>query len=65
MTRCYFAYGSNMDADQMGRRCSAAAIIGTASLEGYRFIINSRGVATVAPYGSDLFGPINLQFILT
>ena len=43
----YFAYGSNMDLLQMGDRCPAAVTVGTAELPSYRFIINSRGVATV------------------
>ncbi len=43
----YFAYGSNMDLLQMGDRCPAAVTAGTAELPSYRFIINSRGVATV------------------
>ena len=43
----YFAYGSNMDTVQMRRRCPDAAPVAKAELFGYRFIINSRGVATV------------------
>jgi gamma-glutamylcyclotransferase (GGCT)/AIG2-like uncharacterized protein YtfP len=31
----------------MARRCSGATIRGTGSLDGYAFLINSRGVATV------------------
>jgi hypothetical protein len=45
----YFAYGSNMDLLQMGDRCPAAVTVGAAELPFYRFIINSRGVATVVP----------------
>ena len=45
----YFAYGSNMDLAQMGNRCERAATVGTAELPSHRFIINSRGVATVVP----------------
>ena len=46
--RCpYFAYGSNMDTGQMHNRCTDSRPIGTAELVGYRFIINSRGVATI------------------
>lgn len=45
--RCYFAYGSNMDVRQMGQRCPGATLLWTATLGGYRFIINRRGVATV------------------
>lgn len=43
----YFAYGSNMDEQQMTYRCPGAVLIGKAKLENYRFMINSRGVATV------------------
>lgn len=50
--RLYFAYGSNMDEEQMKDRCPDATTVGTARLPGYRFIINSLGVATVVPDGS-------------
>ena len=50
--KLYFAYGSNMDEEQMRHRCPDGATVGTARLPGYRFIINSRGVATVVPDGS-------------
>ncbi|MFH1704190.1 MAG: gamma-glutamylcyclotransferase family protein [Nitrospirota bacterium] len=43
----YFAYGSNMDAEQMARRCPEATFIAKAQLKGYRFLINKRGVATI------------------
>jgi gamma-glutamylcyclotransferase (GGCT)/AIG2-like uncharacterized protein YtfP len=43
----YFAYGSNMDEQQMNDRCPGAVLVGKAQLAGYRFIINSRGVATI------------------
>ncbi len=49
MTLLYFAYGSNMDAEQMARRCPGAVPAGTAVLPGYRFLINERGYATVVP----------------
>ncbi len=45
----YFAYGSNMDLLQMEDRCPAGVTVGTAQLPSYRFMINSRGVATVVP----------------
>jgi gamma-glutamylcyclotransferase (GGCT)/AIG2-like uncharacterized protein YtfP len=32
----YFAYGSNLDKDQMARRCQSAAFLNVASLKGYR-----------------------------
>src|SRR4051794_9122870 len=45
----YFAYGSNMIASQMARRCPGARLIGPALIRDYRFRINRRGVATVLP----------------
>jgi cation transport regulator ChaC len=45
----YFAYGSNMDPDQMSRRCPKAEPIGAALLEDWRVAINARGVATIVP----------------
>ncbi len=47
--RKYFAYGSNMDESQMVQRCPTAKLISRAQLNGYKFIINSRGVASVVP----------------
>ena len=47
--RYYFAYGSNMDQAQMNQICPRAVLVGIAKLQGYRFIINTRGVATVVP----------------
>jgi len=53
----YFAYGSNMCADRMARRCPAAREQGIARLAGWRVILNSRGVATLVPdAGSDCIG---------
>ena len=43
----YFAYGSNMDAQQMQRRCPTTRRLGTAVLSRHRFQIDGRGVATV------------------
>jgi len=45
----YFAYGSNMDVQQMAVRCPDAVVVGTACLAGHRFLINTHGVATVVP----------------
>lgn len=47
--RLYFAYGSNMDAAQMAARCGGHELVAPAVLPGCRFVINSRGVATVVP----------------
>ena len=45
--RLYFAYGSNMISRQMRNRCPGGELAGIAVLDGYRFLINSRGVATI------------------
>jgi hypothetical protein len=49
MTRRYLAYGSNLCADQMARRCPAAKPGEVVELPGWRFVINRRGVATLLP----------------
>lgn len=43
----YFAYGSNMDPRQMRERCPDALRLCSVTLEGFRFLINRRGVATI------------------
>ena len=43
----YFAYGANMDFEKMNERCSDAILISSCVLEGYRFIINNYGVASI------------------
>lgn len=43
----HFAYGSNMDRAGMAARCPAAHAIGPAKLEGWRFLINKDGYATI------------------
>jgi gamma-glutamylcyclotransferase (GGCT)/AIG2-like uncharacterized protein YtfP len=45
----YFAYGSNMNTEQMADRCPGHLFGGRAMLRRQRFIINSRGVATIVP----------------
>lgn len=48
----YFAYGSNMNLDQMALRCPQAEVVGPARLEGYRLAFRGNGysgVATVLP----------------
>src|SRR5262245_9745415 len=44
----HFAYGSNMSADSMRRRCPAARALGPAQLDGWRLMIMRDGYATVA-----------------
>lgn len=47
--RRYFAYGANIVAAEMARRCPAAREIGTAVLPDWRFVIGRRGYATMIP----------------
>ena len=52
--RLYFAYGSNINLDQMAYRCPAAQVVGPVVLEDYKLLFrgNARGngVATIAPH---------------
>ena len=53
----YFAYGSNLCATQMARRCPDARDPRLASLAGHDWLINQRGVATIEPFaGSEVHG---------
>ncbi|WP_322354106.1 gamma-glutamylcyclotransferase family protein [Paratractidigestivibacter sp.] len=45
--RAYFAYGSNMDVEQMTRRCPSALFTGAAVLKGWEFAIDAGGFATI------------------
>jgi gamma-glutamylcyclotransferase (GGCT)/AIG2-like uncharacterized protein YtfP len=45
----HFAYGSNMSAALMRRRCPGARLEGSACLPDYRFIIMRSGYASVVP----------------
>jgi hypothetical protein len=45
----HFAYGSNMSRALMGARCPAARALGTATLAGWRFVVNPDGVGSIAP----------------
>ena len=50
--KLYFAYGSNMNLDQMAYRCPAAEAVCTAKLEGYELFFAGRpgnGVASIRP----------------
>ena len=51
--KLYFAYGSNMNLNQMAFRCPDAQVVDTVRLEGYRlaFCMNGggHGVATILP----------------
>jgi gamma-glutamylcyclotransferase (GGCT)/AIG2-like uncharacterized protein YtfP len=48
MKHC-FSYGANMDLDKMFDRCPNAKFIEEGELKGYRFIINTHGVASIVP----------------
>ena len=49
----YFAYGSNINLDQMAYRCPAAQAVGPVVLEGYELLFrgnaSGNGVATIKP----------------
>lgn len=51
--KLYFAYGSNINLDQMDMRCPDARVVGTVVLEGYELLFRGNlrgcGVATIAP----------------
>ncbi len=47
--RLYFAYGSNINLDQMAYRCPDAQVVGPVVLEGYELLFRRGGFATVAP----------------
>ena len=44
----YFAYGSNLNFDQMAYRCPEATAVGTAKLDGYELAFR-RGYLTILP----------------
>ncbi|KAG7291936.1 hypothetical protein NEMBOFW57_001964 [Staphylotrichum longicolle] len=45
----YFAYGSNLWLAQMAARCPSSPLTGLARLRGYKWFINARGYANIAP----------------
>lgn len=55
--RLYFAYGNNINLDQMTRRCPHAVVIGPVDLPDYRLAFRASGVATILPEeGSTVHG---------
>tara|TARA_Y100000588_G_scaffold333601_1_gene372594 strand:- start:218 stop:658 length:441 start_codon:yes stop_codon:yes gene_type:complete len=42
----YFAYGSNMNLDQMAMRCPGARLLGLVRKPGWRYVVNGRGYVT-------------------
>ena len=45
----YFAYGSNINLDQMAYRCPDAFVVGPVTLENYELLFRRGGFATIAP----------------
>ena len=45
----YFAYGSNINLDQMAYRCPDASVVGPVTLENYDLLFRRGGFATIAP----------------
>lgn len=59
--RLYFAYGSNINLDQMEYRCPNAQVVGPVMLEDYKLLFRSNtrnaGVATIKPHkGRKVYG---------
>ena len=53
----YFAYGSNLDLEQMAQRCPDAETVGPVRLENYELRFRGNGFATVTPKkGSVVYG---------
>ena len=53
MTTLYFAYGSNMNQEQMYTRCRGSVLGSLARLTGWRYFINGRGYAGIEESPSD------------
>ena len=47
--RLYFAYGSNINLEQMAHRCPDARAVGPAVLENYELLFRRGGYATIMP----------------
>lgn len=45
----YFAYGSNMDEEQMASRCPGAEMLAKVTIPDHRFALDEAGVATILP----------------
>jgi hypothetical protein len=45
----HFAYGSNMSRALMAARCPGASALGTATVAGWRFVVNPDGVGSITP----------------
>jgi len=49
----YFAYGSNLWRQQMSARCPEHYVVGAGRLEGWRWIITTRGYASIVVSATD------------
>ena len=47
--KLYFAYGSNINLEQMAYRCPDAQVAGPVKLEGWELLFRGSGVATIGP----------------
>ena len=47
--KLYFAYGSNINLNQMFYRCPAAQVVRPVTLDGYELLFRGNGAATIAP----------------
>lgn len=47
--KLYFAYGSNINLEQMACRCPDAQVVGPVTLEGWELLFRRGGFATIAP----------------
>ena len=47
--KLYFAYGSNINLEQMAYRCPDAQVAGPVTLEGWELLFRGSGVATIGP----------------
>ena len=47
--KLYFAYGSNINLEQMDYRCPDATVVGLVVLENYELLFRRGGFATIAP----------------
>lgn len=55
--KMYFAYGSNINLDQMAYRCPDAQVVGPVTLEGWELLFRGSGVATIGPKeGGTVYG---------
>ena len=55
----YFAYGANLNIENMEIRCPNATFVGTGILENFTFLCNTRGVASIEPsLGNAVYGAL-------